>query len=354
MAENLIKVFTRDLSLFTGEWVRHELMQKFEQSVGVGYRDVPLTSNGRAMGMFNLENDAEIIKKAVIKKFKQDPQFYFKHRKLFLENTAISKKLLVELSGVELTPAVFDALKRQVHTIFPMTRFTVFTAHFWAEDIKRELGEDVSKELFAATLEDREKTEGVLEKLDSLLRGLARKKVESLGKPGIFAKFLTAKELEALANGEKVNWSEVAMRTGGFVYCEGKLYATPAYQNIFKQHGYTFAEEKIAGNELKGTVAVQGGIVRGKCRVIYALEEASKFQNGEVMVTPMTVPDFIPAMKKAAAVVTDEGGVTCHAAIVCRELNIPCIIGTKHATKMFKDGDEIEVDTNTGIVKKIL
>jgi len=65
----------------------------------------------------------------------------------------------------------------------------------------------------------------------------------------------------------------------------------------------------------------------------------------------MTSPDFIIAMRKAAAIVTDEGGMTSHAAIVSRELKIPCIVGTKIATKVLKDGDMIQVDAETGVVK---
>jgi pyruvate,water dikinase len=65
----------------------------------------------------------------------------------------------------------------------------------------------------------------------------------------------------------------------------------------------------------------------------------------------MTTPDFVPAMKKAVAFITDEGGITSHAAIVARELKKPCIIGAKIATRALKDGDLIEVDANRGVVK---
>lgn len=67
----------------------------------------------------------------------------------------------------------------------------------------------------------------------------------------------------------------------------------------------------------------------------------------------MTNPDLVTAMKIAGAIVTDLGGITSHAAIVSRELNIPCVIGTKIATKVFKDGDMVEVDANRGDVRKI-
>jgi len=65
----------------------------------------------------------------------------------------------------------------------------------------------------------------------------------------------------------------------------------------------------------------------------------------------MTHPEFLPMMRKAVAFVTDEGGITCHAAIVAREMKRPCIIGTKNATKVLKDGDMVEVDAEKGIVK---
>ena len=78
-----------------------------------------------------------------------------------------------------------------------------------------------------------------------------------------------------------------------------------------------------------------------------------KISVGDILVSPMTRPDFVPAMKKAVAFITDEGGITCHAAIVAREMKKPCIIGTKIATQLLKDGMEVEVDANKGIVKII-
>jgi pyruvate,water dikinase len=79
----------------------------------------------------------------------------------------------------------------------------------------------------------------------------------------------------------------------------------------------------------------------------------NKVQKGDILVTSMTTPDYVPAMERAAAFITDEGGLSCHAAIVAREMKKPCIIGTKIATKVLKDGDIVEVDANQGIVKKL-
>jgi len=107
-------------------------------------------------------------------------------------------------------------------------------------------------------------------------------------------------------------------------------------------------------SEIKGQVAYkQSKKVRGTAKIVFSNKELAKVKEGDVLVAPMTKPDFLTVMKKAAAFVTDEGGITCHAAIVAREMKKPCIIGTKIATQALKDGDMVEVDANQGIVKII-
>ncbi len=103
-------------------------------------------------------------------------------------------------------------------------------------------------------------------------------------------------------------------------------------------------------SELEGSTAVPG-MVKGIAKIINLPEDMAKMNEGDVMVSYSTNPNLVPAMKKAGAIITDVGGVTCHAAIVSRELNIPCVIGTKIATKVLKDGDLIDVNANHGIIK---
>jgi pyruvate,water dikinase len=91
--------------------------------------------------------------------------------------------------------------------------------------------------------------------------------------------------------------------------------------------------------------------MQGKVRILKRKNQIRSFLKNEVLVANMTTPDFVPAMKKASAVVTDEGGITCHAAIVARELKKPCIIGTKIATQVLHDGDLVEVDADNGVVR---
>lgn len=105
-------------------------------------------------------------------------------------------------------------------------------------------------------------------------------------------------------------------------------------------------------DNLKGMM-VHGGKVTGRVKIILNPRNSQGFREGDVLVTGMTRPDYLPLMKKAAAFITDSGGVLCHAAITARELKKPCIIGTEKATKVLKDGDIIEVDADKGIVRKI-
>ncbi len=111
---------------------------------------------------------------------------------------------------------------------------------------------------------------------------------------------------------------------------------------------------RINGNDketiISGRVACQG-YAKGIARIILNQADFSKFNDGEIIVTGMTRPEFVPLMKKALAIVTNEGGITCHAAIISRELGKPCIIGTQKATSIIKDGDLIEVRANHGTVR---
>lgn len=130
-------------------------------------------------------------------------------------------------------------------------------------------------------------------------------------------------------------------------------------ETVWSVKGYEEAEAKgpvtAAAKELKviakGIGTGKRDIGYGKAKVIFSPEEAEKLmQKGDILVTTMTNPDFVPYMRMASAIVTDKGGVTCHAAIVSRELGIPCIVGTENATKVMETGKEYTVDARNGII----
>ena len=110
---------------------------------------------------------------------------------------------------------------------------------------------------------------------------------------------------------------------------------------------------KTHNKEIKkfnGTIACPG-LIKAQVKIVYSFDELNKVKYGNILVTHMTSPRFMSAIKICSAIITDEGGLTCHAAIIAREMKKPCIIGTKIATKVLKDGDLVEVDAERGIVK---
>ena len=92
------------------------------------------------------------------------------------------------------------------------------------------------------------------------------------------------------------------------------------------------------------------GMASGTVKIIKKIDELDKIKDGDIMVTTMTTPDMVPAMKRSSGIITDEGGITCHAAIISRELGIPCVVGTGNATEVLKENSKVTIDGKKGLV----
>lgn len=112
----------------------------------------------------------------------------------------------------------------------------------------------------------------------------------------------------------------------------------------------SFIKEEVKNAKVITGTSVNGGIVKGKVKIIKTVQDLSKINTGDILVADMTSPDYVTAFNKVAAFVTDEGGLTCHAAIVSKEFNVPCIVGIQFATQILKDNTLIEVDANHGVI----
>lgn len=169
---------------------------------------------------------------------------------------------------------------------------------------------------------------------------------------------LTQKEVLELFDNKKPDEQKIFKRQEAFAesynlngFCEG---------NDAKVILKIFKEDIFCPDIIKGQIANKGKVI-GKVKIISVdysdlnrvNEDIKKMQQGNILIAETTAPELIIACKKAVAIVTDVGGLLSHAAIVSREFGIPCIVGTKNATKAFKDGDIVEVDANIGVVKKI-
>jgi len=117
-------------------------------------------------------------------------------------------------------------------------------------------------------------------------------------------------------------------------------------------HNLILSKNDPSINEIKGQVAYKGK-VKGKVRLGFLVSDLKVNIKNLILVTPMTTINHTPYLKNFSAIVTDEGGLTCHASVVAREFKKPCIVGTKIATKVLKNGDLVEVDANCGIIRKL-
>lgn len=187
--------------------------------------------------------------------------------------------------------------------------------------------------------------------LDSILNEIAKK--TNIPKPNL--RYLLKSDVHRIKSFKdilKLKTILAERRKGVFVIeKDGTDFAVSGkdYEELIKQ--YKKKEEKTE-TQLNGSVA-NPGTALGEAKICHNIASLKKMRSGDVLVASMTRPEYMSAIKKAAAIVTDEGGITCHAAIVSRELNIPCVVGTKVATKVFKDGNKIEVRANHGMVRKI-
>ncbi len=151
-------------------------------------------------------------------------------------------------------------------------------------------------------------------------------------------------------HGEKVSRDDLEARKRGSALLLDDNQFLLLTGDMLKQKEVTIQEsDQPLTMEIKGMIVCRGDC-KGPVSIVHNDSELDKVNDGDILVTGMTTPDYIPALRKAAAFVTDEGGVTCHAAIVARELKKPCIVGTKRATQLLKDGDMVEVDANAGYV----
>lgn len=112
----------------------------------------------------------------------------------------------------------------------------------------------------------------------------------------------------------------------------------------------SFVKEEIGDVKMLNGDCASSGRARGRAVIVNEVKDMEQMKKGDVLISIATNPDLVPAIRKASAIVTDMGGITCHAAIVSRELNIPCVIGTKIATKVLKNGDLLDVDATHGKV----
>ncbi|MBU0980219.1 MAG: hypothetical protein KJ709_05405 [Nanoarchaeota archaeon] len=173
------------------------------------------------------------------------------------------------------------------------------------------------------------------------------------GVPTELMKYMTPREVSNIFKNHPTNKQLEERRRNSVVFWDKEGHEVLVGKEADEVKKEILGETELSKvDDFRGLTAMTG-TARGKVKIVKSAKEIDKVKKGDILVAVMTRPDYVPAMKRAAAIVTNEGGVTCHAAIISRELGIPCVIGTKIATNVLKDGDTVEVRANHGWVRII-
>lgn len=198
-------------------------------------------------------------------------------------------------------------------------------------------------------------TRGSHQKASSLFKSIFSEIGKRLGLDEKEVRTITIQEMEdGLLKDRKINKDIIKKRFEFYVLKVDNI--SQEFQILYDEEAKKIEESYIKSiltetKELKGRIASRG-IGKGSVKIINSINDFSKFEKGDILVTNNTTPDFVPIMKMANAIVTEEGGITTHAAIISRELKVPCIVGIENITKILKDNDKVVVDAYKGIVTK--
>ena len=356
-SDNLIfeKSITRDWPLFIVEMLHAGFTEEFQKQMGFRYSEVLFDIYADHLDIYRAPVEhMEKMRAFILSKLADNPKFVskcsqslFNYYENFLEIVnAVDKNDLSKLSNKELA----ELLKKfiDVHTKLEPT----FVINFWFP-IQMENHPEKTKweKEISVAAKTRAETEKVGPEGDRVARKFAQEISKRMFGDEKYSKFISLTEAyDFLRDGKTPDEIEIKKRLNGFIFGVRGIEFT-SVDRYAELEGYEVKKFEIGENKVvKGNVAYPG-IVRGRVRIVISKEKIGIVEEGDVLVTAMTTPEFMPALKKAVAFVTDEGGITSHAAIVSRELKKPCIIGTKVATQVLKDGNLVEVDANAGVVK---
>ena len=334
-----VKTITRELTLFTFELWHRAQQRSFstillEPSIAeeVGRYDIFAGSNG-LLSSYVDKNLFSIANKLIKKRINEDKNFfprvfyecdkYLKMIKKIWKNGALENRDEL-LSFSHLNDAVWPAMTYALY--LPSLPFVPESIKklAWKYRIAGDILADAS---------------------DRVIRNTLLKLYPRLGKLSFFL------SINEIRKNQIPHIKDLKKREKRYFLYNGDIH-TEDLQKFIKKNNINLSINVINSSvkEFRGAVAFRG-LVKGYAKIITKRDQISSLKNNEILVAVMTTPDYIPAMKKASAFITDEGGITCHAAIIAREMKKPCIIGTKVATKVLKDGDLVEVDAERGVVK---
>lgn len=305
-------------------------------------QSIIFSSKGRSSGWMK-QSDRDILGKHLSNKIKNKKSAEIISTELIFQ----AKNFLQFISKNENTVA-----NQKLYTEFWKRLCVYYKAHINVKYVVDYLNPTDLKRYLPILQKARLVAEPVLNRTEEFMQSFAKLMAKKIGLEQKLILCLTKSEIEDFLKSNILpKKSILKKRFEGSVILSDRKTSTVFSGEKFKKteqlvHTTTYQKE------IRGVTAYPGK-ANGTARVILDTKKIKIFNIGDILITGATRPEFLPLMSKAAAFVTDAGGILSHAAITAREMKKPCIIGAKIATKIFRDGDIIEVDANTGIVKNL-
>jgi phosphoenolpyruvate synthase/pyruvate phosphate dikinase len=335
MKREFEKIFNRSLPLFAAEyWYQGERIElpKITRK-SIFYNPLFVYRKGKETNVYYDVTDYDENKRPI-------PDFFQKHPEKFAKIAREYGEICREMLRLAKTTKPTDFRK-------------IFNLHisFWARfSVIWSLGDRYNKDRNSIIFKDAYKLRQETDKVEYISgNNLLELSEKIFPKHKKFVPFLTSSEI---MNKRLPDLPGLRERAKGYMFHNGELHIDLSISEFKKRENIIFLKNSltIPRHILEGVAAAKGKVV-GRARIILSLNNLNKLREKEILVTSMTTPDYFVAMEKAIAFITDEGGITCHAAIVARELEKPCVIATKIATRVIRTGDLIEVDANRGLVR---
>jgi len=343
---NWTKRWSSPLRLFGCSYWGEQYIVANKNVHGDGFHHILFTHQNGISNCYRVQEETNNFGKFLAQKATNNPELLSKWS-IDLKNYAVQlRSLFKNFPDTFFRLNFFEDFEKIHNAYTPMAVANNVVVEYLPEFLINEYGKILS--------ESRTYTESVYNEMDQLFRQLTKLLAEKEEYNPLylsdllhdeFKKYLTDRVLPSRQEmEERYAWS-------GLYFAEGKRYILDGHQ-VIELERMIFEKQGGIRSEVTGKVA-SSGKVKGICRIIPHPDRVLEFNDGDILITGMTRPNFVPLMKRAGAIVTDAGGLLCHAAIVSRELGKPCVIATEIATKVFKDGDMVEVDAEKGIVRKI-
>ncbi|MBL8030981.1 MAG: hypothetical protein JNK33_01500 [Candidatus Doudnabacteria bacterium] len=327
--ETLRPTVKRDLSLLSVQAWQAGYGKYFAESFGAAY-PIIFHYDGSLVRFYHPMGEFKSFKEVVTQNLIKDEELFLKLNAQFQNQVGQLKRLVGNINSNNILDALELAGRIMSFYIFVVSDdFVNAKPEAWAS---------------------REMSEGVLYQLDAELEKCILHWY-SAQRPEL-AHFVSIEELRHLLMGEQVDWGGVATRQPGYILDSTLLQTHKSFEQYCVEHDFVPPEQVVSmsTNKISGSSAF-GGVTQGVVAVVHSREDLGKVTEESIVVTVMTNANFLPYIQLSKAFVTDEGGITCHAAISARELQKPCIVGTKVATHVLHDGDLVEVDATNGIVR---